>query len=244
MPSDGVYLHDDRRSPSLKSTLRYLKRFCDPVGVKKHASSTDAEVERRRKALRDFMASREPPLVRTTWCKAAGVSESSVRWFLSGRTRSLNDATYRKLAAAQNVPVALLRGEPVASGPIRIPIRSYVGAGAEVIPFDDDPPIDAVVLPDWATLATEGFIVRGQSMAPMFADGDVLFPERDPAPPDKRLGQVVLLDLKDGRRLVKKLLKGATRGRWTLISVNPEEPPMQDQIVVRAAAIPLVKRKL
>lgn len=242
MPSGGVYLHDNTLTKSLKSTLRCFPRFCDPADVKKHAHSTDAEVERLRKALVDFMASRE--LVRTTWCKAAGVSESSVRWFLSGRTNSLNEATYRKLAAQQNVPIAILRGETIASGPIRIPIRSYVGAGAEVIPFDDDPPIDSVALPDWATLASEGFIVRGQSMAPMFSDGDVLFPERDPAPPDKRLGQVVLIDLKDGRRLVKKLIKGATRGRWTLISVNPEEPPMQDQVVVRAAAIPLVKRKL
>jgi phage repressor protein C with HTH and peptisase S24 domain len=207
--------------------------------VKKHAS--DVEVERLRKALTAFMESRG--LVRTTWCKASGVSESSVRWFLSGRTRSLNDATYRKLAANQNVPVAVLRGEEIALTRT-LPIRSYVGAGAEVIPFDDDPPIDTVALPDWSDLASEGYVVRGDSMRPMFHDGDVLFPQRYASSPDRHVGGIVLVELKDGRRLVKKLMRGARSGRWTLLSVNPDEPPLQDQQVVRAAGIPFVKRKL
>lgn len=207
--------------------------------MKKTAS--DIEVERLRGALQKFMD--DEGLVRTTWCKESGVSESSVRWFLAGRTRSLNEATYRKLAINRNVPVAALRGE-MPAGPARISIRSYVGAGAEVIPFDDDPPIDSIAAPDWSQLSPEGYLVRGDSMVPMFHDGDILIPERHPSPPERHVGGVVLIELKDGRRLVKKLLRGAKRGRWNLISINPEEPPLQDQVVVTVAAIPIVKRKL
>jgi len=209
--------------------------------VKKTAD--EIEADRLRKALQDFMDSRG--LVRTTWCKDSGVSESSVRWFLSKRTSSLNDKTYRKLAANQNVPIAVLRGEapPKPDAP-ETPIRSYVGAGAEIVPFDGDEPIDYVSPPPGTSVAAGCYVVRGDSMRPMFNDGDILFPEPHPVPPDQRVGSVVILDLKDGRRLVKKLLRGARRDRWTLISVNPDEPPIEDQIVLRCVAIPWVNRKI
>lgn len=204
-------------------------------------NASHAEVERLRKALRDFMTGRN--LVRTTWCKAAGVSESSVRWFLSGRTRSLNDATYRKLAANQNVPIAVLRGEE--AGERDIPIRSYVGAGAEIVPFQGDEAVDYVTVPaGLAPLVGGGYRVKGDSMVPMFHDGDVIFPEPHPAPPEKRIGSVVIADLKDGRRLVKKLIRGSKRGRYTLLSVNPAEPAFEDQIVVSVAALPWVNRRI
>lgn len=203
----------------------------------------DAEVERLRKALRDFMSERG--LVRTTWCKESGVSESTLRWFLSGRTRSMNDITYRKLAANQNVSMAVLRGEVGPKPkPNETPIRSYVGAGAEVIPFDGDDPIDWVAAPPGTEVSGGGFVVRGDSMLPMFRDGDILFPEPHPVPPERRVGSIVILDLKDGRRLVKKLIRGGRRDRWTLISVNPVEPPIENQDVVRCVGIPWVQRKV
>lgn len=208
--------------------------------MKNHAS--DAEVERLRKALLDFMKSRH--LVLTTWAKASGVSETSLRWFLIlKRTRSLNDLTYRKLAANQNVPVAVLRGEQ--AGERDIPIRSYVGAGAEIVPFEGDEPVDYVTVPaGLEPLVGGGYRVKGTSMEPMFHDGDVIFPEPHPVPPDKRIGSIVIADLKDGRRLVKKLIRGSKRGRFTLLSVNPAEPPFEDQLVLNVAALPWVNRKI
>ncbi|MBR2813449.1 MAG: S24/S26 family peptidase [Reyranella sp.] len=188
----------------------------------------------------------ERNLVRTTWCKDAGASESTLRWFLSGRTKSMNDITYRKLAAQQNVPVARLRGEkPTVLETSEVPVLSYVGAGAEVIPVAGDGPVDHVDVPVGLEKVTSGgYRVRGDSMMPMFADGDVLFPEQHPSPPERRIGSVVIADLGDGRRLVKKLLRGSKPGRWNLLSVNPSEPAFEDQIVLRVAGLPWIKRKI
>ena len=205
--SGGVNFNDRTLAIALKSTLRFFPRSGHFRSVKKTAPQTpdDKEVERLRNALRAFIAERN--LVPTTWCKESGASESTVRWFLAGRTRSMNDATYRKLAASQNVPVSRLRGEtPSSPETIELPIRSYVGAGAEVNPIDDDGPVDYVQVPaGLEKLVGGGYRVRGDSMWPMFADGDVLFPEPHPSPPERRIGSIVIVDLKDGRRLVKKL---------------------------------------
>lgn len=222
---------------SLKSTLRYFQRICDHGSVKK--SDAPDTSERRRRALQAYINAHH--LVRSTWAREAGVSETSLRWFLSGKTRSLNEETYRKLAANRKVPIGVLRGEE--SGIPEVPVRSYVGAGAEVVPFDEDDPIDIVEAPPGME-ESEAMVVRGDSGRPMFADGDVLFP----APPSteiaRHIGSVVVLQLRDGRRTLKRLLRGSKKDRWRLISVNPDVPPLEDQIVSWVAPIPWVKRKL
>lgn len=65
--------------------------------------------EKQRRALRHFMQTRKLKIY--PWCKRAGVSEGTLRAFMSGQTTTLQASTLQKLAGAENVPLALLLGE-------------------------------------------------------------------------------------------------------------------------------------
>ncbi len=204
--------------------------------------------EQRRRALTAFMAAHS--LRPYPWCLASGVAEATLRGFREGRWDSMSDRTYAKLAAGatelcfekrQGRPVtaAELRGETM---PAQSKIESYVGAGAEVRPIDGDS------LDDWAEAPPfdgplRAAIVRGESALPMFEDGNVLFYPQ----PSKALvpfvGDVVIAQLKDGRRLVKRLERGQKEGRWHLLSINPASPMIANVAVSAVAPIVWVKRR-
>ena len=71
------------------------------------------------------------------WERASGVGEGTLRKFRSGSARSMSDETYERLAAGasdllgRKIAPARLRPGPVAD--VELPIRSYVGAGDEVV---------------------------------------------------------------------------------------------------------------
>lgn len=71
--------------------------------------------ERRRDALRAFMLRRGIKSV-NDWAKRAGVSESSIRAFLKGESRSLNLRSYERLADVEGAEVSELTGETTPSG--------------------------------------------------------------------------------------------------------------------------------
>lgn len=73
-------------------------------------ATTESLASRRRSALQAFIDSRGARQLNAI-CTRAGVSESAVRGFLKGKSRSLNQETYDKLAQSEGVPVALLLGE-------------------------------------------------------------------------------------------------------------------------------------
>lgn len=66
------------------------------------------DTDRRRQALRDFMARHQ--LKPFPWANAAGIGESSIRNFLSGESGSLSIESYEKLADAANSSVDELIG--------------------------------------------------------------------------------------------------------------------------------------
>lgn len=68
----------------------------------------DDSVEKRRKALGDFMA--RHGLKPTPWARAAGVSDGAIRAFMKGQSDSLTARTYEKLAEAARVSPAELCG--------------------------------------------------------------------------------------------------------------------------------------
>ena len=179
-----------------------------------------------------------------TWTTASGMSESVVRHFLEGRSESMSDRTYARLAAGATkllerpVDPSALRGDPPPQ--IEIPIHHYIGAGDEVHPFEGDDPFDYTGAPPGFETGAAG-IVRGDSMRPIFEPGDVLFwrhLERPPTEPPKR---AVIVKVKDGPLLVKKLLPGTKKGLYYLLSLNPNTPPLHDQPVEAIARIGWVK---
>lgn len=201
--------------------------------------------EQRRHALQSFMQANN--LQPKAWCRAAGLSESALWPFLSGKkTKALGDDTYERLADAASellerpVTAAELRGDPPRNA--EIPLRHYVGAGDEVHLIEGDSEIDYTAAPPGYEKGSAA-IVRGDSMRPTFDPGDLLFfRQREPPPSFRNLPQrAVIVELKSGTLFVKKLLPGTKRGRYHLLSVNPLTPVRQDQIVESIARIGWIK---
>lgn len=184
----------------------------------------------RRAALKAFMDTHQlKPFPLST---AAGRSEGQLRGFLAARSRTMTDAAWEDLARGaskllgRTVSAAEMRGE--AGALVEIPVRSFVGAGDEVTPIDEDGPIDYTAAPPGLTdgEATE---VRGRSMMPLYHHGDLLFHRRIVTDPARWKDEVVVAQVRNGKRFVKLLQPGSRRGRWRLVSVNPAFETLEDQ---------------
>jgi phage repressor protein C with HTH and peptisase S24 domain len=150
-----------------------------------------------------------------------------------------------KIAEALTVaPNFLDRALPATSLAQRmIPVVGYVGAGAEVFAIDDHAKgggMDEVDCP-WADLApsTVAVRVRGDSMAPAYFDGDLIFYERSCADFLHLLGKECVIALTDGRRFVKQLRRTAS-GAWYLHSHNAE--PILGVEIEWAGKVKLIQR--
>lgn len=185
--------------------------------------------DQRRRALKKFMDDNE--LQPKEWARQSGLSESSLWPFMKGKTHALGDDTYEALASG----AAKILRRPVTGGEIRgekgqvlVPVRSFVGAGDEVVPIAQDEPIDYVPAPPGME-ECEATEVRGRSMIPLYHHGDRLFHRRLESNPAAFREEVVVVQVKNGKRYVKLLQAGSRRGRYTLASVNPAFEPMIDQ---------------
>ena len=119
-----------------------------------------------------------------------------------------------------------------------IEITHVVGAGAgdRVYPVPGDAPLGYIGAPP----GYEGggaVAIRGDSMAPLYCDRDLLFYRAwEPAPSHRRIpDRPVLIELTDGRSLLKRLLPGSKPGRFHLSSLNPSTPVILD-VTVRSIA--------
>jgi len=190
----------------------------------------ETSAERRRGALRRFMDAQG--LRPATWARQAGVSEGTLRNFLAGRSDSLSQATLEKLAAARGVSAAaLITGEPspeVASKidlPQDVEVHGTVaGAIAGAFQLDTGTVVDRVHRPP-GLLGAAGLYalyVRGDSMAPKFEEGDLIYihPHRPPAP-----GCYVVVQIQAGANLpieayIKRLAR-RTASKLILEQINP-----------------------
>lgn len=135
------------------------------------------------------------------------------------------------------------RGPEQFDGPRGTPLVGYVGAGEEVIPFDDHAQGSGLQsLP--LILGLENAVaveVRGDSMRPVYRPGDALYYRRDDSvPPDKLIGRECVVRLRDGRMFVKVLRRGTRKGRFSLHSYSAEL--MEDQDVDWAAPVEFIRR--
>ncbi|MGE0725889.1 MAG: helix-turn-helix transcriptional regulator [Alphaproteobacteria bacterium] len=142
--------------------------------------------------------------------------------------RSIDSTELRPLADYLEWPVEHVLGLVDRGGPsVRptVPIVGYVGAGALVVPFDDVTKLDRAEAPPTVAPTTVAVIVRGDSMYPVCRDGDLIYYDQQPEPPDRHLKRECVVRLADGRILVRVLGRGSIEGRYTLLSYNgtPEE---------------------
>jgi len=190
-------------------------------------------VEARRRALQAFIDRYEIEV--QTWTNLSGLSESVVRHFLADRSQSMSDRTYSLLAdgasqlpqlQGRRVTAAELRGElPVVR---MVPLSSRVGAGERVYNFDGDSPLEHVAVP-MGVDATEAIEVDGDSMRPLYGPRDTLFPAPQSREFGRFLGKIVVVQVKNGPRLVKQLMRGSRKDRFNLVSINPAHAVIEDQ---------------
>lgn len=192
-----------------------------------------------------FKAARKAKdLSQSALAKQAGVSQQLIGQLERGEVLS-TQKIYR-IAKALGVPARHLDHE-IAEGedlPARtVPLVGYVGAGAQIYAIDDHAKgggLDEIECP-WDALSpsTVAVRVRGDSMAPAYYDGDVLFYETQHSDFRHLLGKECVVALADGRKFVKELRRTQS-GEWYLHSHNHE--PIIGVQIEWAAKVRLIQR--
>jgi transcriptional regulator with XRE-family HTH domain len=152
-----------------------------------------------------------------------GVTQPTVHRWEKGFYDPDERALQRLAALTQLSPAYFRYGDSDGTGHAArtVPLLGRIGAGAQIRLFDDrraegqqaDRPVDKVEAP----IAATGIValqVEGDSLYPVYQDSDVIFYVRDPALPEPA----------DGPMLLRRVMRDALRGRYTLVSHHA--PPM------------------
>jgi phage repressor protein C with HTH and peptisase S24 domain len=126
------------------------------------------------------------------------------------------------------------RGPPNKGRALTAKAIGYVGAGAEILPFDSHSPgsLEEVEIPPGVPADAVLVIVRGDSMYPRYFENEMLFYVRRTDDPREHVGKECVVALEDGRMLVKILRRGA-KGLFNLESWNA---PLIEAVAIQWAA--------
>lgn len=113
-----------------------------------------------------------------------------------------------------------------------------VGAGAEVYALEEDH--ETVEAPANANKETVAVAVQGDSMFPAYEDGTLLYYSRF-LPPEDLLNKRCVVKLANEKIYVKILRKGSTDNLWTLQSLNPLYPDIENQSLEWVAPIDWIR---
>lgn len=110
--------------------------------------------------------------------------------------------------------------------PILVAVPGRAGAGAEVHMVDDHAKGDGLYLvecpPQLSPCGTVAVEVSGDSMEPIYSEGDLLFYTRDAiGVPTEAIGQKCICEDESGRVWVKLVKNGSEPGLFHLLSLNP-----------------------
>lgn len=152
---------------------------------------------------------------RGTLARFLGVDEA----LLGGPVRAAAASDVPWLAARPSAGAGTLDGEDRALGELGLPAAFLRSVGGQ---------------PGQVSAVT----VRGDSMAPTLADGDLILVDHGAAA--RPVGDGVHVLRQDGVLIVKRLAR-EVGGRWSVASDNPHVP---DQVGVAAAALSIVGRVL
>jgi SOS-response transcriptional repressor LexA len=155
--------------------------------------------------------------------RAMGVPDATYLQHESG-TRGISRAAPR-YARFFNVSLDwLMRGKGAMDGSQpAVQVKGRVGAGDSVSWADDQAEIDAG---GWVSLPRESetlaLVVQGDSMRPRFYPGEVILYERQASAPSQLLGQYAVVQLDDGRNLLKVIRPAPGDDRFRLESHNAD----------------------
>ncbi|MFG1376129.1 S24 family peptidase [Xanthobacter autotrophicus] len=122
-----------------------------------------------------------------------------------------------------SMDVAAALDNPERRNPNAAIVVGSAGAGAEVYPIDDHEKgagLDEIEAPFPVPPSTVCVVIRGDSMLPVFQDGDLVGYSKEPRPPGDLIGVRCLVKLRDGRMFIKVLKRGTRPGLFTLVSFN------------------------
>lgn len=125
--------------------------------------------------------------------------------------------------------------------PTLLPVVGYVGGGQEVLAIDDHmlgDGIDHIEAPPGVENGI-ALIVRGNSMAPKYEDGDIVVVEKIFLDMRSLLGRTCYVKLADGRCYLKTLAGGSRPGRYSLLSA--QGPSIPDVVIEQAYPVAWVK---
>lgn len=172
-----------------------------------------------------------------------GVARPRISEIVSGK-RNIKSHEVRAIAEYLELPEATVlshlsdRKRPAMA---TVALVGYVGAGAVVIPFDDQGALDYIEAPPGASGDdVVAVVVRGNSMWPAYRDGDLIYYMTQPTIIDTCAGQDCVVQLDDGRMLLKTVTRGSEPGTWTLIAHN--DAPIENVILAWAAPVQWVRK--
>ena len=160
--------------------------------------------------------------------EAAGLLQSFVRDLKRGKAASPKLSSAVRIAQALGMTVeevmAWAGGQPTSAPTIAI--AGKVGAGAQVPVFDAYEKGDGPQVECPSGLSPHGIVavvVEGDSMEPVYSDGDLLFYSRNghDAVPYDDIGHRCVCEDEDGMGWVKQIKPGDEPGLFHLISLNP-----------------------
>lgn len=166
--------------------------------------------------------------------KVAGLGETAVRDIMnSDSPEGPRAGTLLKLAEALDVSAAsLLSGE--------MTIEGKVGAGGSIL-FEEDAEKEMVQRPPLATGRLMALKVTGDSMYPVYRDGDVVFVSRDiDGVSEEDIGEECAVHTYEGGTFLKVLETGSEPNRYTLRSHNAA--PMENVELLWSAPVRFIQR--
>jgi phage repressor protein C with HTH and peptisase S24 domain len=177
---------------------------------------------------------------------ASGLGISAVRDLFRAKAASPKVSTAEALAKTLGMTIDEVidagRGRSIAK-PHPVAVVGRVGAGAKVPLADAYEKGDGLYhvarppqIPANGVAAVE---VEGDSMAPMYQPGHVLFFRRhaDDAVLEDDIGKPCIIEDAEGMAWVKLLKRGSEPGRWNLVSLNPAAESVWDAQVKWAARV-------
>lgn len=159
--------------------------------------------------------------------KDAGVSYEQLKNLAQGKSKSTNVDDAVRIAASFGTNLeGFLEGNTSPVDRPTIAIAGKVGAGAQVPVFDAYPKGGGPQVECPPGLSPTGIVaveVEGDSMEPVYSDGDLLFYSRNghDSVPSDIVGHRCVCEDEDGMGWVKQVKAGDEPGLFHLISLNP-----------------------
>lgn len=172
-------------------------------------------------------AARRTKMHRQNWAD----HEARRRQIKEHNARAYAKALNRADAALNLSWIWLLTGHDAASGR-KVPLKGYVGAGAQVHYFGAQD-LDFIDAPPGSTDEDVAFEIRGASMPPFREGGTIL--ARSVADISEVIGRLAVVDLDDGTRWFKQVMPSSAPGRFTLLSLGAGAEPILNVRIVSAA---------